>query len=101
MNDSVSLQSLGKGRFTAQGQLSFGSASAAVELVRSQFESCNDMHVDLSGVTEADSAGLAVLIEWVAIARRRKGTLQLSHLPSELQALAAISEVNQLLPVAD
>jgi phospholipid transport system transporter-binding protein len=53
--------------------------------------------IDCSGVTTADSAGLAVLIEWLGAAKRADRRLRYTHLPKGLTALASISEIAELL----
>jgi phospholipid transport system transporter-binding protein len=53
--------------------------------------------VDCSGVTRADSAGLAVLLEWLAWSRRNTRPILLQSLPATLVAIARISEVDGLL----
>jgi phospholipid transport system transporter-binding protein len=53
--------------------------------------------VDLSGVPSADSAGLALLIDWLAAARAARKTLHYSQPPEALLALARLSEVEPLL----
>jgi phospholipid transport system transporter-binding protein len=52
---------------------------------------------DLTGVTAADSAGLALLIDWLAVARARGRTLRYTQVPQSLQALARMSDVESLL----
>ncbi|HEY8510199.1 MAG TPA: STAS domain-containing protein, partial [Steroidobacteraceae bacterium] len=53
--------------------------------------------VDCSGVGAADSAGLAVLLDWLAFAKSRGRHIHYVGLPEELLALARISEVEDLL----
>jgi len=55
--------------------------------------------IDLSGVTAGDSAGLALLIEWLSVARAGRRTLRYENLPSQLDQLARLSEVEELLAV--
>jgi phospholipid transport system transporter-binding protein len=50
--------------------------------------------IDLTGVTSADSAGLALLLEWQAAAG---GTLSVTGAPSSLVQLARLSEATELL----
>jgi phospholipid transport system transporter-binding protein len=56
--------------------------------------------VDCAGVTRADSAGLAVLLDWLAWGRRKSRALSLTNLPESLIAIARISEVDELLQPA-
>jgi len=53
--------------------------------------------IDLAGVSSGDSAGLALLIEWLSVARAVKRPLRYENIPSQLQQLARLSEVEELL----
>jgi phospholipid transport system transporter-binding protein len=53
--------------------------------------------IDLTGVTASDSSGLALLIEWLSVAKGAGRTLQYENIPSQLQQLARLSEVEELL----
>jgi phospholipid transport system transporter-binding protein len=53
--------------------------------------------IDLAGVTSSDSAGLALLIEWLSLAKAANRTLRYENIPSQLQQLARLSEVEELL----
>jgi phospholipid transport system transporter-binding protein len=56
-----------------------------------------DISVDLSALTRVDSAGLALLIDWLAWARAASRKLRFLALPDALLALARLSDVEQLL----
>jgi phospholipid transport system transporter-binding protein len=56
-------------------------------------------HVDLAGVTRTDSAGLALLVEWLRQARAREIRLQFHNLPSQLRDIARISDLLPILPL--
>jgi phospholipid transport system transporter-binding protein len=53
--------------------------------------------VDCAGVPNADSAGLAVLIEWRRWARQHGRHLQFVNLPAQINAIAHLSEVSDVL----
>jgi phospholipid transport system transporter-binding protein len=53
--------------------------------------------MDLAGIDGADSAGLAVLIDWLAAAKASGHALRYVGLPQGFAALAHISEVAGLL----
>jgi len=88
-----------EGHLTAQGPLTFATARQARELGRRALadSSAAPLQVDLSGVSPTDSAGLAVLIDWLAEARRAQRSLRYRDLPGGLSALARISELEELL----
>ena len=59
--------------------------------------------IDLAAVTSSDSAGLALLIEWLSVAKGANRALRYENIPCQLQQLARLSEVEHLLippPVA-
>ena len=53
--------------------------------------------VDCAGVGNADSAGLAVLIEWRRWAREHGRHLTFVNLPAQISAIAHLSEVTPVL----
>ena len=53
--------------------------------------------IDLAGVTTSDSAGLALLIEWLSVAKAANHALRYDNIPSQLHQLARLSEVEELL----
>jgi phospholipid transport system transporter-binding protein len=58
------------------------------------------LQMDLSDVGQADSAGLALLIDWLATAQQFGKGLRYVNLPPTLQSLAELSEVTGLLAAA-
>ena len=58
-----------------------------------------EISIDLSKITRADSAGLALLIDWLRIARRRKFTLHFEQLPEQLMQIAQVCELESVLPI--
>ena len=53
--------------------------------------------IDLSGVTAGDSAGLAVLVEWISAARERGTSVRYESVPAQIVAIARISDLEELL----
>jgi phospholipid transport system transporter-binding protein len=62
-----------------------------------RFGNASALEIDLAGVAEADSAGLALLIEWVRMAKAAGSTIRFDNVPGQISALARISEVEDLL----
>ena len=56
-----------------------------------------DVQFDLECVPLTDSAGLALLIDWLAEARASQRTLRYLKVPEALSALAELSEVEPLI----
>ena len=53
--------------------------------------------IDLCGVTASDSSGLALLIEWLSVAKQAGHTLKYENVPAQLHQLARLSDVEDLL----
>jgi len=87
------------GRFEVAGNLTFASARHAWESGLSAFEAsgASSLQVDLSAVRAADSAGLAVLLNWRAWAHAKGRKLAFARIPPSLVDLARISEAEAVL----
>ena len=60
-----------------------------------------ELTLDLSGVSASDSAGLALLVDWLARARAAHKTLRYVRPPEALLALARLSDVETLITGED
>ncbi len=89
------------GRFRLSGCFGFETAGPLLERGDTAFRPHAHVELDLSGVSDADSAGLAVLLAWVERARSRGHTLRYTGLPAQLVGIARISEVESLLRAAE
>ena len=87
------------GRSYVRGALTFATARRAREEGLRSFKECGARahEVDCSGITASDSAGLTVLLDWLALAKRRGCALRYVNLPEGLLAIARISDVEELL----
>ena len=87
------------GTLSAQGPLTFASARRASELGAAALThaAAAKLEIDCRGITASDSAGLAVLLEWLSVARRAGRSLRYAQLPQGLAALARISDLEELL----
>ena len=87
------------GRAHVRGSLIFTTARQARVEGLEKFQQCGarSCEVDCSGITKSDSAGLSVLLDWLALAKRDGRSLRYVKLPEGLIALAKISEVEELL----
>ena len=87
------------GRFAARGALNFANARSARSegLHALRTSSARDLEVDCSGIAHSDSAGLAVLLDWMAIMKREGRPLCFANLPPGLLAVARISGVEEML----
>lgn len=99
MNDSRITQQDSQ-HFLVEGELNMVTAPALLQAMASQFPaSGSEAHIDLAGVTRSDSAGLALLVEWLRLAETRNTRLQFHNLPPQLQDIARVSDLLPLLPL--
>jgi len=56
--------------------------------------------IDLASVTRSDSAGVALLVEVMQFAKTGKMTLSFSNLPEQMQDIAAVSGLLDILPLS-
>lgn len=96
---SFTLEPAAAGRCIARGALTFATASAARTrgLAVLADASTGPLEIDCGALGLADSAGLAVLLDWLSAAKGDGRSLRFAHLPQDLVALARISEVDELL----
>jgi phospholipid transport system transporter-binding protein len=91
------LQDLGDGHFSLGGELSFETAERVLMASEKPFEPHTRIEVDLSGVTKTDSAGLALLLEWVTWANHTVREIRYTDMPEKIVAIARTTEVYPLL----
>ncbi|TAH46332.1 MAG: STAS domain-containing protein [Betaproteobacteria bacterium] len=82
-----------------EGALTMRTAPALLESGR-QRAAEGGLLVDFSAVTEADSAALALVLDWLRAARGAGHDLLLHALPAGLASLAALYDIDGLLPLS-
>jgi phospholipid transport system transporter-binding protein len=92
----ASLVAVGAGRFALSGPVGFRTARDLLA-TGACLNAGGSVVVDLAGVTAGDSAGLALLLCWLAEARAAGRSLRFENLPGPLRALARISDVESVL----
>jgi phospholipid transport system transporter-binding protein len=88
------------GTFVLRGELSFSTVTSLMQQSAQLLWQADQLTLDLDGVTRTDSAGLALLIEWLRIARHKGKTIQFRNIPRQLMAVAEVVGLDRLLPVA-
>ncbi len=93
----IEIEDRGDGKFALRGELTFETANRALELSRELFGDHASIELDLAGIEEGDSAGLALLLEWVNWAKNFVREIRYVNVPSDITAIAQISEVDNML----
>ncbi len=91
------LVELGEGRFEVHGVLDFATVGALLSRGIAVFGGRREVVLDLQGVTRSNSAGLALLLEWLDHGRVQGFELSFVNPPESLVAIARMSNVDALL----
>ncbi|MEJ2688001.1 MAG: STAS domain-containing protein [Gammaproteobacteria bacterium] len=87
------------GRLYLRGEVTFNTVPDVWERACRLFDDSAEMIVDLGDVERADSAGLALLVEWMRAAKRRDTAIRFLNMPAQMLAIARVSSLDQILPL--
>ena len=90
----------GDGRWSLAGELDFASVPALVGELQGVTRTGSTLELDLQGVTRADSAGLALLIEFLRTAGRAGNSVQFVNVPEQLLSIARVSGLDSILSLS-
>lgn len=86
-------------RIRVAGELTFNTAANGIEMGKELFAEAAVLEMDLSDVTRSDSAGLALLIEWMRQASSLNKPIRYFNMPPQMVAMAEASGLEELLPL--
>jgi phospholipid transport system transporter-binding protein len=96
-NGSATFEALEGERSRVIGSLEFSTVTRLLPQGTAAIDNGQAAVIDLSGVTGSDSSGLALLVEWLSLAKDARRSLRYENVPAQLQQLALLSEVDELL----
>ena len=85
--------------FHVAGELTFATVNGLLEQGPKLFENHHELKIDLTEVTRSDSAGLALLIDWMRLAKEASKEIMFYNVPDQILAIAHASGVDELLPI--
>lgn len=94
---SFELVDQGEGNYSLGGDVSFATAQSILRLSEKLFADQSAIEVNLAGVSKTDSAGLALLLEWISRAASNGCDFRLADIPDKIQAIAVTAEIDELL----
>ena len=74
-------------RIHVEGELDVDNVPARLKRSADWFEKNGTTVIDLAKVTRADSAGVALLLEWIRDARQADATLRFVNAPEQMRAI--------------
>ena len=94
---SAAFEMLEGERSRTSGSLEFATVAALLPVGTAAIQEGRAAVIDLGGVIGSDSAGLALLIEWLSVATAAGRPLRYENIPGQVHQLARLSEVDELL----
>lgn len=95
-----SVEKTGDGRLLLSGELSMATVPELLKQNGLQAAVEGEIRVDLQAVQRADSASVALLIEWQRVARQQQKTIFFQNVPAQILAIARLSGVDELLSLS-
>jgi phospholipid transport system transporter-binding protein len=83
-----------------RGELDFDSVAELWAATETPISTEPIFRVDLGGVQRSNSAGVALLVQWLGQARRRQVELVFVNIPAQMRAIIAIADLDTILPLA-
>jgi phospholipid transport system transporter-binding protein len=85
--------------YQVSGELTLETARSVKEDSDKRFADATAMNIDLSKVSRADSAGLALLVAWMRQANASDKAISFRHVPAQMLAIAHASGLDAILPI--
>jgi phospholipid transport system transporter-binding protein len=97
---AVLIESTGPGVLSVRSDLTFATVTAVLRHSRPLLRTNSErLVIDLADVVRADSAGLALLMEWLRMAGASGAEILYRHVPEQLLAIARASDLERLIPL--
>lgn len=83
-----------------RGDLDFDSVAALWDATKSSFANDPPARIDLKGVSRANSAGVALLVAWLAqVRQRRQHQVVFVNVPAQMRAIIEVADLDAILPL--
>jgi phospholipid transport system transporter-binding protein len=82
------------------GELNFASVAELWRASGPLFATDPPTRIDLGGVSHSNSAGVALLVEWMAQVRRHQRELVFLNVPAQMRAIIQVADLDAVLLVA-
>lgn len=94
----MTVKTISSGHIALDGPLTFATVPNLLIKCKSCFtKDLAQWVLDLAAVTSSDSAGIALLLELKREAKRQKKCFTITNIPSQLQRIAEVTGVQELL----
>jgi len=83
------------------GSLNFFSVAKLWHDSLSLLEKKSSLRFDLSKIVSANSAGLALLLEWLRYAKKKGKLISFENIPSQLSSIAVVAGIDKIIFVTE
>jgi len=97
MKSEATLVEQSPGRWLLQGELGFNTVSGVLQHAGVKLRQYEQLQVDLEGVTRVDSAGLALLVEWLRESEHAGNDIVFVNVPAQLLSIARVCGLDEIL----
>jgi phospholipid transport system transporter-binding protein len=91
---------MGGGHWLLEGELDFTTVPSVLRHAGADMRGLAGIRVDLKGVTRADSAGLALLVEWLRESERAGTPISFINIPVQLLSIARVCGLEDILSLS-
>ncbi len=88
---------VGETGWLLSGELNFETVPALLQHRGVQMEAGKNLTIDLAEVTRVDSAGLALMIEWLRESERKNLDMTFTNVPEQLLSIARVCGLDEIL----
>ena len=96
---TINISEVSPNHFELEGRLELSHIKSIQNKLASLALTKNDCEIDCSKLSYCDSAGIALLINTVAAAKRNKVKVLLTRLTSQMQGLIQLMELNKVFEI--
>lgn len=89
------------GTFELKGPLTFATVPQLIAhgAAWREARAAEDITIDMGQISKADSAGLALMVEWLRLGRETGSALRFVNIPEQLRRLIRVSGLENLFPL--
>ena len=84
-----------------EGDMNFSSVEQLLKGSITYFVAGSELLFDLGKVQHADSAGVALLVEWLRLAKEKQIRVQFRNIPPQMLAIIEVSDLQRRLPITN
>ncbi len=83
------------GQIQVEGELTFSNIDKNTVKSCSFLNGAENVSIDMQNVTASDSAGLALVVEWIKVCEQQQIAIVFHNIPAQLHALAKLTGFDQ------